>query len=171
MNQNACDEKNAILSDFRAGIYQILIATPVVEVGIDIPNATIMMIESAERFGLAQLHQLRGRVGRGKHKSYCFLFTESNSPNSLKRLRSMEKIDIGFELAEIDLKMRGSGEIFGLRQSGFVNLKVADLADRKIVSEAQNEAKELLSFDSSLKKFPLLSQKLNKLQSEYIQPN
>lgn len=83
----------------------------------------------------------------------------------------MEKIDIGFELAEIDLKMRGSGEIFGLRQSGFVNLKVADLADRKIVSEAQNEAKELLSFDSSLKKFPLLSQKLNKLQSEYIQPN
>ena len=83
----------------------------------------------------------------------------------------MEKIDIGFELAEIDLKMRGSGEIFGLRQSGFVNLKVADLADRKIVSEAQNEAKELLSFDSSLKKFPQLLQKLNKLQSEYIQPN
>ena len=83
----------------------------------------------------------------------------------------MEKIDIGFELAEIDLKMRGSGEIFGLRQSGFINLKIADLADRKIVSEAQNEAKELLSSDSSLKKFPQLLQKLNKLQSEYIQPN
>ena len=164
-------EKEAAIQKFQKGTIDILVATPVVEVGIDIPNATIMMIESAERFGLAQLHQLRGRVGRGKHKSYCFLFTESNSPNSLKRLRSMEKIDIGFELAEIDLKMRGSGEIFGLRQSGFVNLKVADLADRKIVSEAQNEAKELLSFDSSLKKFPLLSQKLNKLQSEYIQPN
>jgi len=163
--------KEAAIKKFRKGAIDILVATPVVEVGIDVPNATIMMIESAERFGLAQLHQLRGRVGRGKHKSYCFLFTNSNSPNSLKRLRSMEKINIGFELAEIDLKMRGSGEIFGLRQSGFINLKVADLADRKAVSEAQNEAKELLSFDSSLKNFPLLSQKLNKLQPEYIQPN
>ena len=83
----------------------------------------------------------------------------------------MEKIDIGFELAEIDLKMRGSGEIFGLRQSGFVNLKVADLADRKTVQLAQDEARKLLSFDPSLKKFPLLTQKLNKFQSEYIQPN
>ena len=164
-------EKESAIKKFKKGTIDILVATPVVEVGIDIPNATIMMIESAERFGLAQLHQLRGRVGRGKHKSYCFLFTESNSPNSLKRLKSMEKIDIGFELAEIDLKMRGSGEIFGLRQSGFINLKIADLADRKIVSEAQNEAKELLSSDSSLKKFPQLLQKLNKLQSEYIQPN
>ena len=164
-------EKESVIKKFQKGTIDILVSTPVVEVGIDIPNATIMMIESAERFGLAQLHQLRGRVGRGKHKSYCFLFTESTLPNSLKRLKSMEKIDIGFELAEIDLKMRGSGEIFGLKQSGFVNLKVADLADRQAVSEAQNEAKELLSFDSSLKKFPLLSQKLNKLQSEYIQPN
>ena len=164
-------EKEAVIKKFQKGKIDILVATPVVEVGIDIPNATVMMIESAERFGLAQLHQLRGRVGRGKHKSYCFLFTNSNSPNSLKRLRSMEKINIGFELAEIDLKMRGSGEIFGLRQSGFINLKVADLADRKTVSEAQNEAKKILSDDSSLKNFPLLSQKLNKLQSEYIQPN
>src|SRR3990167_3709352 len=164
-------EKESAIKKFQKGTIDILVATPVVEVGIDIPNATIMMIESAERFGLAQLHQLRGRVGRGKHKSYCFLFTESNSPNSLKRLKSMEKIDIGFELAEIDLKMRGSGEIFGLRQSGFINLKIADLADRKTVSEAQNEAKKILSDDSSLKNFPLLSQKLDKLQSEYIQPN
>src|SRR3990167_11146788 len=164
-------EKESAIKTFQRGATDILVATPVVEVGIDIPNAIIMLVESAERFGLAQLHQLRGRVGRGKHKSYCFLFTESSSPNSLKRLKSMEKIDIGFELAEIDLKMRGSGEIFGLRQSGFINLKIADLADRQAVSEAQNEAKELISFDSSLKKFPLLSQKLNKLQSEYIQPN
>lgn len=164
-------EKESAVGKFQKGAIDILVATPVVEVGIDIPNATIMMIESAERFGLAQLHQLRGRVGRGKHKSYCFLFTDSSSPTSLRRLRSMEKIEIGFELAEIDLKMRGSGEIFGLRQSGFVNLKMADLADRKAVSEAQNEAKELLAADSSLAKFPLLAQKLNKLQSEYIQPN
>ena len=164
-------EKEAIIKKFQKGKIDILVATPVVEVGIDIPNATVMMIESAERFGLAQLHQLRGRVGRGKHKSYCFLFTDSNSPISLKRLKSMEKLDSGAELAQIDLKMRGSGEIFGLRQSGFINLKVADLADRKTVSEAQNEAKKILSDDSSLKNFPLLSQKLDKLQSEYIQPN
>jgi len=164
-------EKETIIKKFQKGKIDILVSTPVVEVGIDIPNATIMMIESAERFGLAQLHQLRGRVGRGKHKSYCFLFTDSNLPTSAKRLKSMEKIHVGFELSEIDLKMRGSGEIFGLRQSGFINLKIADISDRKTVSIAQSEAKKILATDPSLKKFPLLSQKLNKLHSEYIQPN
>jgi len=164
-------EKETIIKKFQKGKIDILVSTPVVEVGIDIPNATIMMIESAERFGLAQLHQLRGRVGRGKHKSYCFLFTESALPTSAKRLKSMEKIHVGFELSEIDLKMRGSGEIFGLRQSGFINLKIADISDRKTVSITQSEAKKILATDPSLKKFPLLSQKLNKLQSEYIQPN
>jgi len=165
------EEKESAIGKFQKGIIDILVATPVVEVGIDIPNATIMMIESAERFGLAQLHQLRGRVGRGRHKSYCFLFTESQSPNSLRRLKSTEKIDVGAELAEIDLKMRGAGEIFGLRQSGFVNLKIADLSDRNLVSEAQNEAKKMLEDNPNLKKYPLLSQKLNKLKSEYIRPN
>lgn len=164
-------EKEAVIKKFQKGTLDILVATPVVEVGIDIPNATIMMIESAERFGLAQLHQLRGRVGRGKHKSYCLLFTDSSSPMSIKRLKSMEQIDIGFELAEIDLKMRGAGEIFGLRQSGFINLKMADLSNRQAVSATQSEAKKLLNLDSNLKKFPLLQQKLKKFQSEYVQPN
>ena len=164
-------EKETTIKKFQNGAIDILVATPVVEVGIDIPNATIMMIESAERFGLAQLHQLRGRVGRGKYKSYCFLFTDSGSSNSLRRLKSMEKIHIGFELAEIDLKMRGSGEIFGLRQSGFVNLKVADISDRKAVSTAQSEVRKILSVEPNLKKYPQLLQKLRKFQSEYIQPN
>ncbi len=164
-------EKEAVIKNFKAGKINILVATPVVEVGIDIPNATIMMIESAERFGLAQLHQLRGRVGRGKHQSYCLLFTDSQSENSLKRLKSMEKIHVGFDLAEIDLKMRGPGEIFGLKQSGFVNLKLADITDHELVAFTQREAKKIIERDPLLKNHPLLDQKLSQLQSEYVQPN
>ncbi len=164
-------EKEKAISDFKAGKTHILVSTPVVEVGIDVPNATIMMVESAERFGLAQLHQLRGRVGRGEHKSYCLLFTDSNSQNSQIRLKSMEKVHVGFELAQIDLKMRGPGEIFGLKQSGFQNLKIADLSDEILISKAQSEAKNLLAVDPDLKKQPLLSQKIQKLQLEYVQPN
>ena len=129
------------------------------------------MIESSERFGLAQLHQLRGRVGRGPHQSYCLLFTDSRAENSLKRLKSMEKIHVGFELAEIDLKMRGPGEVFGLKQSGFVNLKIADLSDQKMISQAQSEAKKLIEEDWQLTKYPLLANKLSRLQSELAQPN
>jgi len=164
-------EKEDIITKFRGNKIHILVATPVVEVGIDIPNATIMMIESAERFGLAQLHQLRGRVGRGEHKSYCLLFTDSHAENSLRRLKSMEKIYIGANLAEIDLKMRGPGEIFGLKQSGFANLKMADLSDHQAITIAQNEARRIIEKDSSLKIFPLLSQKVHKFQSELAQPN
>src|SRR3990167_2765682 len=145
-------EKESTINKFKANKIHILVATPVVEVGIDVPNATIMLIESAERFGLAQLHQLRGRVGRGKHKSYCFLFTDSQAENSIKRLKSMEKIAVGFKLAEIDLKMRGAGEIFGLKQSGFLNFKVADLSDRVTIVAAQNQAHNILIADHTLKK-------------------
>ena len=164
-------EKEKIINDFKANKINILVTTPVVEVGIDVPNATVMMIESSERFGLAQLHQLRGRVGRGVHKSYCLLFTDSNAENSLKRLKSMEKVHVGFELAEIDLKMRGPGEIFGLKQSGFINLKIADLSNRQLISVAQLEAKRLTSEDPRLKSFPLLAEKVARLSSEYSQPN
>jgi len=164
-------EKEKVMKDFKDKKIDILVATPVVEVGIDVPNATIMMIESADRFGLAQLHQLRGRVGRGKYKSFCLLFSESNSQNSMNRLKSMESVDIGFKLAEIDLKMRGPGEIFGLRQSGYTNLKIADLSDQKLIVQTQEEAKKLTEEDPSLKKFPLLAKKLDELNLEYVQPN
>jgi ATP-dependent DNA helicase RecG len=130
-----------------------------------------MLIESAERFGLAQLHQLRGRVGRSVHKSYCFLFTQSTSENSLKRLKSMEKVYVGFELAEIDLKMRGSGEIFGLKQSGFFNFKIADITDQKTVAAAQNEAKLIINGDPDLEGNKQLKERLKEFTSQYSQPN
>lgn len=164
-------EKEETINKFRANKINILVTTPVVEVGIDVPNATVMMIESAERFGLAQLHQLRGRVGRGQHQSYCLLFAGSKAPNSFKRLKSMEKIHVGFELAEIDLKMRGPGEIFGLKQSGFVSLKIADLTDQLAISKAQTEAKRLAETDPNLSSYPLLKDKLSRLGSDLAQPN
>jgi len=164
-------EKEVIIGKFKDDKIDILVSTPVVEVGIDIPNATIMMIESADRFGLAQLHQLRGRVGRGVHKSYCLLFTDSLSVNSLKRLKSMEKIYVGFELAEIDLKMRGPGQIFGTKQSGFINLKLADITEHSLVSATQVEAKKLINKDPSLSRYSSLLKKINNMQSEFVQPN
>jgi len=164
-------EKEKIITDFKKNKINILVTTPVVEVGIDVPNATIMMIESADRFGLAQLHQLRGRVGRGKHQSYCLLFTDSRAENSIRRLKSMEKVHVGFELAEIDLKMRGAGEIFGLKQSGFINLKIADLSDAQTLAKAQSEADTVIKKDPTLKTFPALQEKISSIQSDYVQPN
>lgn len=150
-------EKNKTLDDFRNGKTSILVATPVVEVGIDIPNATIMVVEAAERFGLAQLHQLRGRVGRGNKKSYCLLF--SNIKYS-KRLRAMEKMHSGFELAELDLKLRGPGEIFGTAQSGFAELKIANWSDVRLIKKTKEVAEDVFKNPT---KYPILSSRLTKL--------
>jgi ATP-dependent DNA helicase RecG len=136
-------EKERVVKSFRQGKTDILVATPVVEVGIDIPQATIMVIEAAERFGLASLHQLRGRVGRSDQKSYCLLFTESASPKVQTRLEALKRNLSGFELAEIDLKMRGPGEVFGLKQHGFNELKIASWQDEKLIKLAKELARKL----------------------------
>jgi ATP-dependent DNA helicase RecG len=146
-------EKDRVLSDFRSHKVNILVTTPVVEVGIDIPGATIMVIEAAERFGLAQLHQLRGRVGRGEQKSYCLLFSNIKSGKPMQRLKAMEKMYSGFELSELDLKLRGPGEIFGTLQSGFPELKVASWGNFELIKEAKEVAEDIVKNPET---YPLL---------------
>jgi len=144
------EEKDAVMSAFKEGAYDILVSTAVVEVGIDVPNATVILIEGAERFGLAQLHQFRGRVGRGPYKSYCVLLSDSNSEQSLERLRIMEETNNGFVLAEKDLQMRGPGDFFGVRQHGLPQLKVASLGDTAILELAREQAARLIERDPNL---------------------
>ena len=158
-------EKNEVLDKFRSGKTNILTATPVVEVGIDVPNATIMIIEGAERFGLAQLHQLRGRVGRGYEKSYCLLFTESRSPKVISRLNALKKSLSGFELAELDLQLRGPGEIYGIKQHGFPELKIASWQDTKTIQNAKLVAEDAIENPKYYKKL------INKLRLNLIAPN
>ncbi len=153
-------EKEQILQDFKDKKYDILVSTPVVEVGIDIPNATVMMIEASDRFGLSGLHQLRGRVGRGSLQSYCLLFTDNPSPNVIDRLQLLSKYSSGIKLAEMDLKIRGAGEIFGTAQSGISGLRLADLADMQLIERTKNSLNKLLSEDSTLSSFPRLLEKI-----------
>lgn len=165
------DEKNRIISGFKNGDTDILIATPVVEVGIDIPKATIIMIEASDRFGLSQLHQLRGRVGRGDLQSYCLLFTESKNVSTLQRLEMMEKNHIGIKLAEYDLKTRGPGQFFGTRQHGSLGLKFTDYADLQIIKTAKVAAAEFFSNHKSLNSFPYLQEKLLQYTIQTISPD
>lgn len=137
-------EKQRILTAFAAHEYDILVSTTVIEVGIDIPNASIMLIEGAERFGLASLHQLRGRVGRGERRSYCLLMSETGNPIVINRLRHLASTHNGLQLAEIDLKLRGPGELYGTKQSGLPTLKLADLTDSGMVIQTRKAAEEIV---------------------------
>ena len=146
-------EKEAVMAAFQQGKVQLLVSTTVVEVGVDVPNATVMMVENAERFGLAQLHQLRGRVGRGSRKSYCILVSDNDGEENRKRLSVMKATNDGFVIAREDLKLRGSGDFFGSRQSGMPALAIADLfEDADLFKEAQEAARRLLAEDPGLER-------------------
>jgi ATP-dependent DNA helicase RecG len=141
----ATEEKERSMREFQAGQTQILVATTVIEVGVDVPNASVMVIEHAERFGLAQIHQLRGRVGRGAHQSYCVLVTGKLSQIAAERIRTLVDSNDGFYIAEMDMKLRGPGEFFGTKQSGIPGLRLADLIrDSDVLEMARLEAQALL---------------------------
>ncbi|MFA6947251.1 MAG: ATP-dependent DNA helicase RecG, partial [Pedobacter sp.] len=150
-------EKDEIMELFSLKKINILVSTTVIEVGIDVPNATIMVVEAADRFGLAQLHQLRGRVGRGEFQSYCFLFLEGDSEIVRQRMSAMVENSDGFKLAEIDLSLRGPGEVYGIRQSGIPDLKMASLSDRKLVQVAREAAEKIMALNLRLDAFFELS--------------
>lgn len=142
-------EKDNIMEEFSSGKIKVLVSTTVIEVGVNVPNATLMVVENAERFGLAQLHQLRGRVGRGSEQSYCVLLTPADSPEALARLQVLRDSDDGFYLAEKDLELRGAGQLFGLRQHGLPDLRIADiLRDTEVIVQARAMAQSLLKNES-----------------------
>ncbi|MFO7633659.1 MAG: ATP-dependent DNA helicase RecG [Caldilinea sp.] len=149
-------EKDQVMRNFSEGRHQVLVSTTVIEVGIDVPNATMIMIEDADRFGLAQLHQLRGRVGRGQQESYCALVSRAESPDARARLDILTETNDGFVLAEKDLELRGPGDFFGTRQSGLPDLRIAHLTDTATIITAREASQKLFAEDSSLERYPLL---------------
>ncbi|MBO4330804.1 MAG: ATP-dependent DNA helicase RecG [Oscillospiraceae bacterium] len=157
-------EKTEVMRAFAEGKTDILVSTTVIEVGVDVPNAVLMVVENAERFGLSQLHQLRGRVGRGAEKSYCILMRGGRGAESDERLSAMTRLSDGFKLSEEDLRLRGPGDFFGSRQHGMPEMKIASLADSlDVLSSAQEEAQSLLEKDPELKAYPELRERVNKL--------
>lgn len=156
-------EKEAVMRQFVEGSLDILVATTVIEVGVDVPNASVMLIEGADRFGLAQIHQLRGRVGRGEHQGYCYLVTSDSSPPS-RRLRALESLTDGFKLAELDMELRGPGAIYGTLQHGQLDLRIARLADTKLIAEARQAAEAFISRGEDLLQYRHLSDRVSKLR-------
>ena len=149
-------EKDLTMEQFNNGTIKILCATSVVEVGVNVTNATTIIIEGAERFGLAQLHQLRGRVMRSSHQSYCYVFTETNSAKSIERLKALQSAKNGFELAELDLSQRGAGQLGGARQWGVSDIAMEALQNLKMVEAARTEAIRMISEDANLEACPIL---------------
>ncbi|HWB39491.1 MAG TPA: ATP-dependent DNA helicase RecG [Candidatus Saccharimonadales bacterium] len=162
--QMKADDKQKIMQKFVDGQLDILVATTVIEVGVDVPNASLMIIESAERFGLAQLHQLRGRVGRGAHQSFCYLLLSDSKPPT-KRLRALVSSNDGFRLAELDLDLRGPGAIYGTMQHGQLDLRIAKLSDTKLIAKARQSAAELLESGENLLQYKQLMQTVNRLRA------
>ena len=160
-------EKERTMELFRSGALQVLVATTVIEVGVDVPNATVMVVLDADRFGIAQLHQLRGRVGRGADQSYCFLVGQGLTPDGEARLEAMVRTTDGFELAEVDLDLRGEGTLFGERQKGRNDLKLASLRrDKEWVVKARRAAVDLVTADPELAAHPLLRDEIDLLHQE-----
>jgi len=161
-------EKEKVMNDFKSGKIDILVATSVVEVGVNVPNATIIIIEGAERFGLAQLHQLRGRVIRSNHQAYCYVFAETKTDKTLQRLKAFKNSSNGFELAEFDLKLRGAGELSGNKQWGISDIGMEAIKNIKMVEAARNEAEKILQKDEALIQFPLIQKRLAERKVEEI---
>jgi ATP-dependent DNA helicase RecG len=163
-------EKETTMGAFRRGDLDVLVATTVIEVGVDVPNATVMVVEDADRFGLSQLHQLRGRVGRGASESYCFLLGDPTTPEGEERLAAMAASTDGFALAEKDLEIRGAGEVFGEKQSGMSDLKLGKIPrDEAVVMEARRVAEELLDHDPDLSRHAQLREEVEDLLGDDVE--
>ena len=162
-------EKDSVMKEFENGKIDILVSTSVIEVGVNVPNSTMIVIEGAERFGLSQLHQLRGRVIRSNHQAYCYIFTETNNEKSLTRLRALKSAKNGFELSEHDLQLRGSGELAGNKQWGISDLGMEAIKNIKMVEAAREEASELVEKDSKLKKYPKIKERIESKDSIHFE--